>query len=114
LDNGINLALSTDGPVVKEINPWVNMETAVTRKSADGFVIGEDQKITFYQALKGYTLGSATADNLENVKGSLSKGKFADFIVLNTNPFQLEDISTVEANETWIQGVLKYKLGKRF
>lgn len=109
LDNGINLALSTDGPVVKEINPWVNMETAVTRKAADGFVIGESQKITFQQALKAYTLGSAIADNLESVKGSLSKGKYADFIVLDINPFDLEDVSTVEANETWIHGEIKYK-----
>jgi len=110
LDNGINLALSTDGPVVKEINPWVNMETAVTRKAADGFVIGESQKITFEQAIKAYTLGSATADNLEKVKGSLSKGKYADFIVLSTNPFDLNDVSNVVTLETWIQGELKYKL----
>ena len=111
LDSGINLALSTDGPVVKEINPWVNMETAVTRKAADGFVIGESQKITFQQALKAYTLGSAIADNLGNVKGTLSKGKFADFIVLDTNPFELENVSNVKAIETWINGELKYKLG---
>jgi len=110
LDNGINLALSTDGPVVKEINPWVNMETAVTRKAVDGFVIGESQKITFEQAIKAYTLGSATADNLEKVKGSLSKGKYADFIVLSTNPFDLNDVSNVVTLETWIQGELKYKL----
>jgi predicted amidohydrolase YtcJ len=111
LDNGINLALSTDGPVVKEINPWVNMQTAVTRKAMDGFVIGESQKITFEQALNAYTFGSAVADNLEHVKGSLSKGKYADFIVLNMNPFELENVSSVEANETWINGELKYKLG---
>ncbi|WP_218043785.1 amidohydrolase [Flavobacterium franklandianum] len=110
LDNGINLALSTDGPVVREINPWVNMETAITRKSADGFVVGESQKITFHQALKAYTVGSAVADNLENVKGSLSKGKYADFIVLDKNPFELENVSTVEAIETWIHGELKYKI----
>jgi predicted amidohydrolase YtcJ len=109
LDNGINLALSTDGPVVKEINPWVNIETAVTRKAADGFVIGESQKITFQQALKAYTLGSATADNLENIKGSLSKGKYADFIVLSANPFDLNDVSNVVTLETWVQGKLKYK-----
>jgi predicted amidohydrolase YtcJ len=109
LDNGINLALSTDGPVVKEINPWVNIETAVTRKAADGFVIGESQKITFQQALKAYTVGSATADNLENIKGSLSKGKYADFIVLSTNPFDLNDVSNVVTLETWVQGKLKYK-----
>lgn len=111
LDNGINLALSTDGPVVKEINPWVNMETAVTRKAMDGFVIGESQKITFRQALKAYTVGSAIADNLDNVKGSLSKAKYADFIVLDKNPFELKDVSNVITSETWIQGELKYKLG---
>ncbi|MCI4443975.1 MAG: amidohydrolase family protein, partial [Lentimicrobium sp.] len=111
LNSGINLALSTDGPVVKEINPWVNMETAVTRKAADGFVIGESQKITFQQALKAYTLGSAIADNLGHIKGTLSKGKFADFIVLDKNPFELENVSDVEASETWINGELKYKLG---
>lgn len=111
LDNGINLALSTDGPVVKEINPWVNMETAVTRKAADGFVIGKNQKITLQQALHAYTIGSAKADNLESVKGSLSKGKYADFIVLDENPFELKDVSNVGTSETWIQGELKYKLG---
>ena len=109
LDNGINLALSTDGPVVKEINPWVNMETAVTRKAADGFAIGESQKITFQQAIRAYTVGSATADNLENSKGSLSVGKYADFIVLNSNPFELDDVSGVETMETWICGKLNYK-----
>jgi len=109
LDNGINLALSTDGPVVKEINPWVNMETAVTRKAVDGSVIGENQKITFEQALKAYTVGSAIADHLEHEKGSLSKGKYADFIVLDTNPFELENVSAIETNETWVNGELKYK-----
>jgi predicted amidohydrolase YtcJ len=104
LDSGINLALSTDGPVVKEINPWVNMETAVTRKAADGFVIGKSQKITFQQALKAYTLGSAIADNLEHIKGSLSKGKYADFIVLDSNPFELNDVSAVKTIETWVGG----------
>lgn len=109
LDNGINLALSTDGPVVKEINPWVNMETAVTRKAMDGFVIGENQKITFQQALKAYTVGSAIADNLENIKGSLSKGKYADFIALDKNPFDLKDVSTIQTTETWVNGQLSYK-----
>ena len=110
LESDINLALSTDGPVVKEINPWINLETAITRKAADGSVIGESQKITLHQALKAYTIGSAVADNLEHIKGSLSKGKFADFIVLNQNPFDLENVSTVETNETWINGELKYKI----
>ncbi|OAZ04741.1 amidohydrolase [Flavobacterium succinicans] len=109
LDNGINLALSTDGPVVKQINPWVNIETAITRKAADGSVIGKNQKITLQQALYAYTQGSAVADNLENVKGSLTVGKFADFIILNKNPFELEDVSDVETLETWVSGKLIHK-----
>lgn len=109
LDNDINLALSTDGPVVKEINPWVNIETAITRKAADGSVIGKSQKITLQQALYAYTKGSAVADNLENVKGSLAVGKFADFIVLNKNPFELEDVADVETLETWVSGKLIHK-----
>ena len=109
LDNGINLALSTDGPVVKEINPWINIETAITRKAIDGFVIGENQKITLQQALYAYTMGSAKADNLENIKGSLSKGKYADFIVIDKNPLELDDVSTISTLETWINGELKYK-----
>nr|WP_315213405.1 amidohydrolase [uncultured Flavobacterium sp.] len=109
VSNRINLALSTDGPVVKEINPWVNMETAVSRKAADGSVIGENQKLTLKQALRAYTLGSAVADNLEHIKGSLAVGKYADFIVLNKNPFELENISTVETIETWNSGNLYYK-----
>jgi len=85
------------------------METAVSRKAADGSVIGENQKLTLKQALRAYTVGSAVADNLEHIKGSLSVGKYADFIVLNKNPFELEDISTVETIETWNSGNLYYK-----
>lgn len=109
LDNGINLALSTDGPVVKEINPWVNIETAVSRKAQDGSVIGESQKITLEQALRAYTVGSSIADNIENRKGSLSVGKFADFIVLNENPFDTKGIAAVNTTQAWINGELKYK-----
>jgi predicted amidohydrolase YtcJ len=109
LDNGINLALSTDGPVVKEINPWVNIETAISRKAQDGFVIGKDEKITLTQALHAYTVGSAIADNQAHLKGDLSKGKKADFIVLNQNPLQTETIVNTTALETWVNGKLKYK-----
>jgi predicted amidohydrolase YtcJ len=109
LDNGINLALSTDGPVVKEINPWVNIETAMSRKAKDGFVIGENQKITLEQALRAYTVGSAIADNQAHLKGDLTKGKKADFIVLNQNPLQAETVENTVALETWVNGENKFK-----
>ena len=85
------------------------METAVTRKAADGFVIGESQKISFQQAIYAYTVGSAVADNLQHKKGSLTVGKYADFIVLNSNPFDLDDVSGVQTISSWINGNIFYK-----
>jgi predicted amidohydrolase YtcJ len=106
LDNNINLALSTDGPVVKEINPWINIKTAIKRQSADGFVIGENQKITLDQALYAYTVGAAIADNQFDKKGKLAKGFYADFILLNKNPFQNQDLESIKVEQTWINGKL--------
>lgn len=104
LDNNINLALSTDGPVVKEINPWVNIKTAITRQAADGSTIGENQKISLDQAIQAYTVGSAIADNQLMKKGTLEVGKFADFIVLNDNIDKIYDICEMKVQETWVGG----------
>ena len=104
LDSNINLALSTDGPVVKEINPWVNIQTAISRQAADGFVIGNNQKINLQQALTAYTVGSAIADNQLNKKGTISNGKYADFIVLNQNPFETKNVTEIKTEQTWING----------
>ncbi len=104
LDNNINLALSTDGPVVKEINPWVNIKTAITRQAAAGFVIGENQKITLDQALNAYTVGAAIADNQLTKKGNLAIRKYADFIILNKNPYKTTDLTTVKIEQTWVDG----------
>jgi predicted amidohydrolase YtcJ len=105
IDNNINLALSTDGPVVKEINPWINIKTAITRKAADGFVIGENQTITLEQALYSYTVGSAIADNQLDKKGKLISGSYADFIILSENPFQTEDLAKIKTEQTWVNGL---------
>lgn len=110
LDNGINLALSTDGPVVKEINPWVNIQTAMTRLSVQGHCIGAEQRITMNQALYAYTQGSAIADGLGDLKGNLQLGKLADFIVLDRNPFELENVSNVQTVQTWSAGQLVFEL----
>ncbi len=104
LDAHITLALSTDGPVVKELNPFINIATAITRQSAAGDVIGIDQKISLDEALHAYTMGSAKMDNQENTKGSLSIGKVADFIIVDQNPYNCSDLSQIQILETWING----------
>ncbi len=104
LDAHITLALSTDGPVVKEINPFTNIATAITRQSITGDTIGIHQKISLDEALYAYTMGGAKMDDQESTKGSLSIGKVADFIVVDQNPYTCSDLKQTQVLETWING----------
>lgn len=104
LDAGITLALSTDGPVVKEINPFWNIATAISRQSSTKDCLGPNQRISLEEALQAYTVGGAQMDHQENSKGSLSIGKVADFIVLDQNPYTSPDLKTIKVMETWIDG----------
>ncbi len=94
LQAGINLALSTDAPVVKNFSPQANMEAAITRLSNSGEVIAPSQKITMQEAVFAYTMGAAIANGVEEINGSITQGKYADFICisgLETN-FQIRSV----------------------
>jgi predicted amidohydrolase YtcJ len=106
LKNKINLALSTDAPVVKNINPFLNMQSAVLRKDSEGNVIGETEKISFQNSIFAYTMGSAIACDEQDEKGSISEGKLADFIILNRSPLKMHgaDIYELKAEEVFVNG----------
>ena len=58
----------------------------------------DDERITPLEALECYTLGSAAAEFCEKEKGSISVGKYADFVVLSddvltVDPTRIKDIS---------------------
>ena len=77
------LPLGTDFPV-EDISPIKTFYAAVVRKDAIGFPPGGFQKenaLTREQALKGITMWPARAAFRENEKGSLERGKVADFVV---------------------------------
>ncbi len=81
------LPLGTDFPV-EAVSPFYTFDAAVSRKDANGFpLIGFQIKeaLTREEALKGMTLWAAMAAFEEGKKGSLTTGKFADFIVLDVN-----------------------------
>jgi predicted amidohydrolase YtcJ len=61
----------------------------VTRRSAEGKVYGATQHITPAEALRTWTLGGAYASFEEGVKGSITPGKFADFVVLGADPLSV-------------------------
>ncbi|MFK7939162.1 MAG: amidohydrolase [Roseovarius sp.] len=64
---------------------------AVNRVTSGGHVLGEDEKITAYAALKAQTIDAAWQVFQETERGSIEAGKLADFAVLAENPLDAPD-----------------------
>src|SRR5215469_11997882 len=81
LDAGVRAAAGSDfspGP----FDPLMGMQGMVTRKGWNGETWGVNQKITVDEALKVNTINGAYNNHEENIKGSITAGKLADFVVL--------------------------------
>ena len=100
---------STDAPCAL-VDPMISIEGMVTRKTADGVVLGDDECLNVDEALYAYTYGSAYASHKEQVLGSISRGKYADFAVLSQDPHDVEpvDLHEIDVEQTIIAGVVQY------
>jgi predicted amidohydrolase YtcJ len=114
LNNGVRLAFGSDAPI-ETANPIAGIHAAVTRKRA-----GEtrkawypEEKITVRQALEAYTVGSAYACCFDDIAGSISTGKRADFVVLSEDIFKIKssEIHKVEIISTVTDGKIVYGRG---
>lgn len=107
LDHHINVAFSSDAPVVTDLNPLSGIQAAVNRKDAEDHSIAPQEKISLQEALYCYTRGSAIASRVARQQGSLSAGKKADFIVLSASPFKVrtEELHTIKVEQVWCNGV---------
>ncbi len=86
------IPLGTDFPV-EDISPFKTFFAAVVRQDAKGFPAGGYQMenaLTREETIRGMTIWAAKASFEERKKGSLEKGKFADFIILNTDLMSCE------------------------
>ena len=83
---------------------------AVNRISRSGKVIGENQKINIYDALKAVTINAAYQYFEENTKGSITKGKIADLIILDKSPMDIDkmEIKNIKVIETIKDGKTIY------
>lgn len=99
LDTGARLAFGSDAPV-ETPNPFVGIHAAVTRRRANGApgVKGwyPAQKLTVAEAVAAYTTGAAYAESWEKETGSITSGKYADFIVPNQDIFTCEPMAIKE------------------
>ncbi len=95
---------------VTPINPIFTIWTAVNRVSRSGVVIGKNERTTPYQALKAITANAAYELFDENLKGTLTEGKLADFVILDKNPLKVEpiEIKDIHVLETIKEGKTIY------
>jgi len=107
---GIVIPGSTDAPVV-DGDPMQSLHDMVNRTAPSGEVIGAAERLTREEALRAYTFGSAYADRREHEKGSLSRGKLADMVVLSDDYFTVPEINRLRVGATFVGGVLEYDAG---
>jgi len=114
LKSGVHhLALGSDFPV-ESANPFLGIYAAVTRKGLDGAPEtgwNPQQALTRREALRGFTLDAAYAAFQESDLGSLTAGKFADFIVVDRDPLAVPaaEIPATVVLETWVGGQLAFQ-----
>ena len=108
LNHGVRLAFGTDWDVAP-LNPIMTVYAAVTRATLDGKMPDgwfPEQKLTVSEAVEAYTMGSAYAEFQDREKGSISRGKLADMVILSDDIFSIgpEKIRDVKVEKTILGG----------
>ena len=105
VNSGLVVAASSDSPVVPD-NPLVGIYAAVTRQTETGQQILPQECVSASQALAMYTTNAAHASFEEGIKGSITRGKLADIVVLSNDPIKStpEQIKDIKVEMTIIGG----------
>jgi predicted amidohydrolase YtcJ len=113
LDAGALVVPGSDWSVVPSVNPWIAIETLVTRQKPGGGdeTLGAAEKITLQQALDMFTVSSAREMGNANKTGSIEKGLLADLIVLDRNPLKIPitQVHDTHVRMTLINGEIVYR-----
>ena len=115
-DSGARLALGSDFPV-ERVDPRLGLSAAVTRADGEGKPVGgwfPGEKLTAFEALRGFTLDAAYAGFAETEVGSLQVGKRADFVVLAEDPLAVPGsaLRALTVLATYVDGTPVYEAGK--
>jgi predicted amidohydrolase YtcJ len=110
LDAGVPAAAGSDfspGP----FDPRMAIQGMVTRTGWDGKTWGANQRITIEEALRVNTLNGAYNSHEEAIKGSITPGKLADFVVLSDDLFTVarDKIKDIEVLRTVVGGSTVYQ-----
>jgi len=92
LAEGVPVGAGTDATRVASYNPWVALSWLVTGRTVGGLALyGEENLLEREQALRLWTQGSAWFSGDENTKGALKVGQLADFSILSSDFFRVDD-----------------------
>jgi predicted amidohydrolase YtcJ len=110
LDAGIRAAAGSDfspGPFA----PLMGIQGMVTRTGWDGTTWGANQRISVDEAIRVNTLHGAYASFEESLKGSISQGKLADFVILAKDPHDVspDTIKDIQIVRTVVGGATMYR-----
>jgi len=109
LDAGVPAAAGSDfdpGP----FSPLMGIQGMVTRTGWNGEIWGANQRITVDEALRVNTLNGAFATREETLKGSIARGKLADFVMLAADPHSVDPatIKDIKIMRTVVGGQTQY------
>lgn len=112
LDQGTRIAGGSDFPVESD-NPFFGLHASVTRTDHAGQPPGgwhHEQAMTLVEAFRSFTTDAAFAQHEESTLGSLEPGKWADFILVDRDPFTISpaQLWRVRVLETWVAGKRVY------
>lgn len=113
LKQGTHIAGGSDFPV-ESSNPFLGLHAAVTRQDLLGKPPGgwhADQRMSRIEALRAFTLDAAYAAHQEKTLGTLEPGKWADFILVDQDFFEVDPllIGKTQVLSTWVAGKQVYQ-----
>jgi predicted amidohydrolase YtcJ len=113
LEQGSILAFGSDFPV-ELANPFFGIHAAVTRQDRNNQPVKgwiAEQALTLSETLRAFTIDASYAAAQDQSIGSLTKGYWADFILVDRDIFAIpaKDLWQATVNQTYIAGELVYE-----
>lgn len=110
INAGMTITSHHDAPVTFP-NSLRVLDATVNRVTRSGYILGPEQRLTPYEGLKALTEWAALQHFEEGHKGTLSAGKLADLVILDSNPLKIDpmNIKDIVVLETIKEGETIYK-----
>ena len=90
---GLPFTFSHDAPVSPVPSVLALVDAGVNRRTGSGVVVGPDERISPYDALRAVTATAAYQIKEEQTKGTLEAGKLADLVILEKNPLKVDPLT---------------------